>query len=128
VYHMRCPDCQRTFTSPHHPDKIRLVCKAKNAGGTIQQQQPAPPTHGPGTELKALLGKLGIQASENCKCNRRAREMDERGTQWCRDNLDAVLDWLAEESRNRKIPFVRQAARIVVKMAIRNAEKKNCNG
>lgn len=89
---------------------------------------PAPvPTSGPGTELKALLKKVGIVASPGCSCNTRAKIMDENESKepgWCEKNLETICDWLQEEATKRKLPFVRMAAKILVRQAIRNARKK----
>ena len=82
---------------------------------------------GPGTELKRLLKMIGIMATPNCQCNQRAKVMDERGVQWCRDNIEEIVDWLKEESDKRGMLFVRSVARMVVSRAITNAER-NTNG
>jgi hypothetical protein len=82
---------------------------------------------GPGAELKALLRRyLRIVTKPGCKCNTRARMMDERGCQWCLDNLDEIVGWLQEEHTRQKIllPFVPLAAKQLVKLAVRNAKKK----
>lgn len=79
------------------------------------------PSSGPGTELKKLLKMIGITATPNCQCNQRAKVMDERGCDWCRDNIETICDWLKEESEKRGMLFVRSAARMVVKRAISNA-------
>ena len=62
---------------------------------------PPDPRGGPGTELKKLLAAMGYVATENCPCNARAREMDENGVQWVRDNTETVIDWLEEQARER---------------------------
>lgn len=86
---------------------------------------PPPTAAGPGTELKALLKDwLGIQASPNCSCNARARQMDEWGPDLCEQNLSTIVDWLGEQAKARKLPFVRFAAEQAVKLAIRRARKK----
>lgn len=86
---------------------------------------PEPPAFGPGTELKALLKDwLGIQASPNCSCNARARQMDEWGPDLCEKNLPTIVAWLEEQAKARKLPFVRFAAEQAVKLAIRRARKK----
>ena len=87
-------------------------------------QPPAPIGHGPGTELKALLGLLGIHAAPDCQCNARAEEMDRNGPAWCRANLATITGWLREESQRRGLPFVAAGARLLVGHAIRRAEKK----
>lgn len=83
----------------------------------------AGPSHGPGTELKKLLKKVGITASPTCSCNARARLMDERGIEWCEANVDEIVGWLREEATKRGLPFVDMAGKMLVKRAIKNARK-----
>jgi hypothetical protein len=85
--------------------------------------RPVAPTGGAGTELKKLLGKVGIKATPNCKCNSRARHMDAMGLQWCRDNIAEISGWLAEESASRGLPYVHAVGERLVKYAISRAEK-----
>ena len=83
--------------------------------------------HGPGTELKALLKRVGIVASPGCSCNTRAKLMDANELKepgWCEANLETICDWLQEEAKKRKLPFLRMAGKILVRKAIRNARKK----
>jgi len=77
---------------------------------------------GAGTELKKLLGKIGIYSSPNCSCNKRAATMDKNGIQWCEDNIDTIIGWLKEEATKRKLPFIEYAAKLLVKRAISNAK------
>ena len=94
--------------------------------------KPRPPKiedigHGPGTELKALLKRVGIVASPGCSCNTRAKLMDANELKepgWCEANLETICDWLQEEATKRKLPFLRMAGKILVRKAIRNARKK----
>ncbi len=84
-----------------------------------------PPAAGPGTELKAILKDwLGIQASPNCSCNARARQMDEWGPDICEQNLPTIVGWLEEQAQARNLPFARFAGEQAVKLAIRRARKK----
>lgn len=97
------------------------------SAATVPPVPPPPPApaSGPGTELKALLKDwLGIQASPNCSCNARARQMDEWGPDLCEENLPTIVSWLEEQAKARKLPFVRFAAEQAVKLAIRRARKK----
>lgn len=90
------------------------------------QPQPAAPTHGPGTELKKLLKKIGITATPTCSCNARARRMDEeeaREPGWCEAHLDEIVGWLREEAEKRGLPFVDMAGRLLVRRAVRLAKK-----
>lgn len=80
---------------------------------------------GPGTELKKLLGKIGIKSSPTCSCNKRAKTMDENGVEWCEQNVETICDWLQEEATKRKLPFVRLAGKAIINLAIRKAKKGN---
>jgi hypothetical protein len=83
-------------------------------------------SRGPGTELKKLLAKIGIVATQNCSCNSRARRMDEEEAKepgWCEAHLDEIVGWLREEAEKRKLPFVDMAGRLLVRRAIKNARR-----
>lgn len=112
------------------PDQYGLLVLSCNEEDRPPMQLHAwPPAKGVGTELKKLLKLIGIEATENCSCNHRANLMDINGPEWCKENIETILDWLQEEADKRaadgslKIPFVRLGARMMVKRAIRNAEK-----
>lgn len=108
-----------------HPAYPRaLESQAVAPSGVLQ-----PPAigHGPGTELKKLLTKIGIAATPNCSCNARARRMDEeeaREPGWCEAHLDEIVGWLREEATKRGLPFVDMAGRVLVRRAISNARKE----
>lgn len=108
-------------------DAMRSV---SNQGGVeleSQLQAPPPPSHGPGTELKALLAgwPFRIVASPDCKCNARARYMDEKGCDWCEspEGMAEILAFLREAAEERGLPFLHAAARLLVRRAIANARK-----
>jgi hypothetical protein len=96
---------------------------ATYAAAQEKSRQAALPGFGPGTELKKLLAKIGIKATPTCSCNKRAQVMDEKGVQWCKDNIDTIVGWLREEATKRKLPFVDMAGKMLVKRAISLAEK-----
>lgn len=79
---------------------------------------------GVGTELKKLLRLIGITASPNCSCNKRARIMNNNGIGWCKENEETILDWLQSEAKKRGLPFLRYGARKILQLAISRAEKK----
>lgn len=87
---------------------------------------PIPPTTeiGAGTILKALLARFGISDTQTCGCQSLAADMDRHGLAWCRENMDRILDHMAVEASNRKLLFIRSAARILVLSAIRQAERR----
>lgn len=81
------------------------------------------PPGGPGTELKRLLESLGIQPTGSCACDARAALMDDRGPEWCRENMDTIVSWLREEAERRGMPFVEFAVCQLIKLAILRAER-----
>jgi thiol-disulfide isomerase/thioredoxin/predicted Fe-S protein YdhL (DUF1289 family) len=88
---------------------------------------------GPGTELKKLLGKIGIAVTPDCPCSGHAALMDQNGCEWCEQNLDTIVGWMREESARRGVIFIEKAARFLAKRAIAKArrseeETKNPSG
>lgn len=111
-----------------YPKKLKLPIHCPCGNKIVDPNSPKPkkleiPKGGVGTELKKILAKLGIRASEDCSCNRRSQYMDEQGIQWCKDNLETIVGWIEEEAQKRDLPFTRFVGRRLVKRAIRNAEK-----
>jgi hypothetical protein len=78
----------------------------------------------PGTEMKALLAKIGIVAKPTCSCNKRAEIMDEKGCDWCEEHIEEIDGWLAEEAKKRKLPYLSFAGKALIHLAIRRARKK----
>jgi hypothetical protein len=79
--------------------------------------------NGAGSILSKMLSYIGIKASPTCSCKKRAAEMNNRGNNWCEENLDTILLWLKEESNKRKLPFVESIAKLMVKKAIKMSRK-----
>ena len=79
--------------------------------------------YGPGTILSQMLSTIGITASPTCKCKQRAIEMNEKGNDWCEQNIDTILEWMKEESIKRGLPFMSSAAKIMVNRAIAKSKK-----
>ena len=79
---------------------------------------------GPGSELKKLLGKVGIHATPNCKCNKYMREMNDKGPDWCEQNIETIVDWMQEEAKKRHLPFIRIAGKRITVFAIKKGRKK----
>ena len=79
---------------------------------------------GPGTELKAMLGVIGIRSSPTCSCNAHARQMDMWGPDQCASREDEIVGWLRDQAAARKLPFVDFAARQLIRLAIRRARRK----
>ncbi len=79
---------------------------------------------GAGTELKNLIAKFGLKPGLNCKCGQHIREMDANGVEWCEENTDTINGWLREEAERARLPFTEIGARVLIRVAIRNARKK----
>lgn len=82
--------------------------------------------NGPGTELKKLLKKFGIEATPTCSCNSKAKLMDQKEANdpgWCEKNIDTIVGWLREEANKRGLPFVDLAGKMLVQRAINNYKK-----
>lgn len=84
---------------------------------------------GPGWHLRTLISRLGFRPVAGCKCRQRAELMDRNGTAWCRKNIGTIIGWLKEEHVRSKaagltrMPWNHLAARAVVELAIRKAER-----
>lgn len=83
-----------------------------------------PASGGPGTELKALLGRIGIRSTPTCSCNAHAREMDHWGPDECERRLDEIVERLREQAASRRLPFSGILARQLVRLAIRRARSR----
>jgi len=76
---------------------------------------------GPGTAMANILKRLNIAACP--RCNQRRRAMDNKGNDWCEENIDTVVGWLREEAEKRKLPFVEFAAKLLIRRAISVSRK-----
>ena len=73
---------------------------------------------GPGSVLSNMISSLGIRSSPDCSCKKHAILMNEKGCDWCEENIDTIIGWLKEESAKRKLPFIESVAKLIVKRAI----------
>jgi len=80
--------------------------------------------YGPGTEIHVLLGRFGLTASGDCKCNSRAALMDANGCDWCEANIDEIVGWLRESAAERGLPFLDAAGSMRVRRAIAHPRRK----
>lgn len=109
------PQAYTKSTTPHVPKPPR----AKRPKPVRRQ--------GAGAVLKSLLATIGITTKPGCKCNQRARTMDDNGIDWCAANIPQIVDWLEEEHKRQKIklPFSKLIAGLLVRYAIRRARAIN---
>lgn len=78
---------------------------------------------GPGSILSGMLSSLGIKSAPTCSCKRRALEMNDKGPDWCAENIDQIVGWLEEEAKKRKLPFVKTVAKLMVQRAISKSKR-----
>lgn len=78
---------------------------------------------GPGSVLSNMISSLGIKTSPDCSCKKHAIMMNEKGADWCEENIDTVIGWLKEESTKRRLPFIQSVAKLIVKRAINTSRR-----
>jgi hypothetical protein len=108
----QCTQCGFIRWSKYEPRLIHRHCQMPDGSSPVEQ--------GPGTELKKLLAGFGIFAESGCGCDDHAREMNRRGVEWCKANVDTIVGWMREEAGKRGLPFVEIAAKWLVRQAIRS--------
>ena len=87
------------FVAYHTPNQYGLTVLGK----LPEDRPPEPiplvvPEQGPGTELKKILGSIGIHPTPECPCNLRAAQMDIFGVAGCVANKDKIVQWLKDGS------------------------------
>jgi hypothetical protein len=83
--------------------------------------------NGPGTQLSRMIKSLGIHMSDSCSCRRHALTMNEKGADWCEQNVDTIVGWLREEAKRRGLPFVDMIGKVMVNRAIKKSKKLLAN-
>jgi len=78
---------------------------------------------GPGSILTDMIKTLGISSSPNCACRRHAIEMNQKGVDWCDNNIGTIMGWLQEEASKRHLPFVEIVAKAIVQRAIAKSRR-----
>lgn len=84
------------------------------------------PNH-PGTVLSKMIKSIGIQMTDSCSCKRHALDMNEKGNDWCEQNMDTIVGWLREEAQRRGLPFMDALGRLLVGRAIKKSRKLLAN-
>jgi hypothetical protein len=84
------------------------------------------PNH-PGTQLSKMIKSVGIQMTDSCSCKRHALEMNEKGNDWCEQNIDTIVGWLRDEAKRRGLPFIDAIGKLLVGRAIKKSRKLLAN-
>ncbi len=111
--------CTRCGHEQSVTQALRRNCKSNPTPEELIADQ----TVGVGTQLKRLLGKVFIKPGKGCHCNHYAKLMDQRGAEWCENNVAWCVDCLEESAETLGYPFSRFAAKKVVGVAIYKAKK-----
>lgn len=113
----KCRHCGALVSVQTAPERIIAYC----SGGRNRRRR-----GGPGTELSKSLKRLGFRPKEGCACTEHAADMDRRGVQWCRENVDTIMGWLEDEATRRGFRwlFRMSPVRTLVHNAIAAAEQK----
>lgn len=81
---------------------------------------------GPGTLLVKLLKKFAPEL-DVANCERRLKKMNEMGPNWCEKSADRILTWVQLEAEKRGYKFNENAARLILKRAIKLARAAAAN-
>lgn len=84
------------------------------------------PNH-PGTLLSKMIKSVGIQMTDSCSCKRHALEMNEKGNDWCEENIDTIVGWLRDEAKRRGLPFMDSLGKMLIYRAIKKSRKLLAN-
>lgn len=79
---------------------------------------------GAGSILSNFLKKIGITSTPNCLCRQRAIEMNEKGPEWCLQNVETIVQWLKEEADKRQLLYQDWCIKALVNRAIKRSIKK----
>lgn len=79
---------------------------------------------GAGSILSNFLKKIGITSTPNCLCRQRAIEMNEKGSEWCLQNVETIVQWLKEEADKRQLLYQDWCIKALVNRAIKRSIKK----
>jgi hypothetical protein len=104
-----CP-CNNVFTAE---SMHTLICNKPAPGEVVIEpfvpggapigpvvKAPVPsqtPVTGPGTELKKLLVRFGVQPTKGCECNSRMRQMNRWGVAGCLEHRSEIVGWMDSE-------------------------------
>lgn len=100
-----------------------VVCKDGDQW-TVDPDHIDYPTGGPGREMEMLLKKFFLKPTGDCNCTERAKQMNDMGPEWCRENMALISSWLAEAARDKGLPYFEAVGRMAIERAIFNWESR----
>ena len=89
--------------NPHDPRPNKPIPQTRPPMKELLEKKLAQSPVGlPGTRVKYLvLTEWKQRARRNCKCDERARQMDDLGCDGCREKIDTCVEWLMEGAAER---------------------------
>lgn len=78
---------------------------------------------GPGDFLHKYLSTIGIREAPGCSCASHRTQMNQWGPDKCEKHIDKIVSWMEEEAKKRSLPFIRIAAKQLVKWAISKSRR-----
>jgi hypothetical protein len=75
----------------------------------------------PGTVLAYMVQAFGFVISDACSCKKILLEMNEKGNDWCANNIDYIISAIKIETTNRRMIIVDNSFLILVNRAIKKS-------
>jgi hypothetical protein len=78
--------------------------------------------NGPGTVLVKSIKGLGFVISDSCACKNQLLEMNDKGADWCVENITKIVSWLKIQAQNINIVFIDSVAKVIIMRAIKKSK------
>jgi hypothetical protein len=75
----------------------------------------------PGTVLAIMVKDFGFIISDACSCKKVLLEMNEKGNDWCAENIQYIINTIKMETINRKMIIIDNSSVILVNRAIKKS-------
>lgn len=103
---VRCPICGLKITVTKEDFPLSCCGRRYASLAEIRTAKPAPaaapvPTEGPGSELKAIFGQLGVTESLGCGCEALAKQMNQWGAEQCRKNRALIVKQIIDTAAKK---------------------------
>lgn len=113
-----------SMTTTVQPIQVARPMQAIASQPLMAQQRVVGSSGGPGTEMTRIINRLGM-GSDCSRCKNLAAEMDQRGPEWVRQNMDYVVGRTVSNAENLGYnmgPIRRAGVRRIVRRSVRVSE------
>ena len=122
IYHSSTETCS-ACTKTDRPQRINLVTISIASRLTPEREYNLELLgNGFGTKLANLFKQLSLSEVKGCECPGHQDILDLWTPEYIRQNIDKVLDWLAKESKRRRIPFLRPITKRILLSLLKDYE------